>query len=370
MSQSRPGHDILVIGASAGGVQALCEVVGGLPEDLPAAVFVVLHIAPHPSSALPAILTRCGQLPAQHPEDGDPLRPGHVYVAPPGRHLTIERDRVCINRGPRENGHRPAVDVLFRTAARAYGNRVVGVVLTGNLDDGTAGLAAIKKHGGVAIVQDPAEADYPGMPSSAIENDAVDHVALLAGIPRLLVELAHQEVEPQEEEDPVSDEHEPSEDRAHLGVDGGNPGEGYGPPSGLTCPECGGALYDKQEETVIGFRCRVGHAYSPESLAAAQAEEIDAALWAAVRALEENAALAYRLAHRMAGAGKEALESRYSSRAQGSERYAQTLRKILMEDERELEGSGNGGPAEEDTESGAARAILTPRRAVRGRNLE
>ncbi|HYG64994.1 MAG TPA: chemotaxis protein CheB [Thermoanaerobaculia bacterium] len=369
MSEPRPGHDILVIGASAGGVQALCELVAGLPEDLPAAVLVVLHVSPHPSSALPAILTRCGRLPALHPEDCTPLQPGTVYVAPPDRHLTVERGQVCINRGPRENGHRPAVDVLFRTAARAYGNRVVGVVLTGNLDDGTAGLAAIKRLGGVAIVQDPEEADYPGMPASAVENVAVDHIASLAEIPRLLAELAHQEVEPwEEEEEPVA-EHEPSEDRAHLGVDGGNPGEGYGPPSGLTCPDCGGALYDKQEETVIGFRCRVGHAYSPEALAAAQSEEIDAALWAAVRALEENAALAHRLAKRMAGAGKESLESRYSSRARGSERYAQTLRKILMQDEKELAGGGGNGDLAGGN-SGSARAILTPRRSPRARNLE
>lgn len=361
-----------MIGASAGGVQALCEVVGGLPDALPAAVLVVLHVSPYPTSALPAILTRCGKLRAVHPEDGAELRPGHIYVAPPDRHLVVEEGRVCINRGPRENGHRPAVDVLFRTAGRIYKNRVVGVVLTGNLDDGTAGLAAIKSYGGVAIVQRPEEADYPGMPVSALENVAVDHVASLSEITPLLVRLAHQEVEVQEEEDEPMADHEPSEDRAHLGIDGGNLQEGYGSPSGLTCPDCGGALYDKQEETVIGFRCRVGHAYSPESLAAAQAEEIDAALWAAVRALEENAALANRLAQRMARGGKESLESRYSSRAQASETYAKTLRQILMEDEREVEGSGgnggNGGLAGGAGSSG--RAILTPRRAPRSRNIE
>ncbi len=185
-----PNRDILVIGASAGGVQAISLVVEGLPADLKAAVFVVTHIAPHGSSAMPAILSRAGRLPAVHPRDGERIEGGRIYVAPPDHHLVIEDGRVRLSRAPTENGHRPAVDVLFRTASHNHGSRVVGVVLTGNLDDGTAGLAAIKRRGGIAVVQDPAEADYPSMPRSAIENVEIDHVLPLAEIGPLLGRLA------------------------------------------------------------------------------------------------------------------------------------------------------------------------------------
>jgi two-component system chemotaxis response regulator CheB len=189
-----PGRDILLIGASAGGVQALSAVVGALPRDLPAAVFVVLHIAPYGRSAMPMILSRAGVLPATHAEDGEPIEPGRVYVAPADHHLMLEPGRVRLSRAPTENGQRPSVDVLFRSAAQAYGPRCVGVVLTGNLDDGTIGLAVVKKYGGIAVVQDPEEADYPSMPRSALHNVEVDYVSPLAGIAPLLVELARNPV--------------------------------------------------------------------------------------------------------------------------------------------------------------------------------
>jgi two-component system chemotaxis response regulator CheB len=208
---------------------------------------------------------------------------------------------------------------------------VVGVVLTGNLDDGTAGLLAIKRHGGIAVVQDPATADYTGMPMNAIDSVEVDHVLPLTLIPSLLVTLAHQPIEEKEEKE-VSVPDEPSDRLAKLEVEGGNAAEGYGSPAGVTCPECHGTLYDRRDEAGIGFICRVGHAYSPESLAAAKAEEIDAALWAAVRALEESAALSRRLQHRMEGIGKGGMERRYAERASDSERYADVLRKILIQD--------------------------------------
>ena len=187
-----PGHDIIVIGASAGGVEALMGVVRALPSDLPAALFVVLHIPPDGASALPHILAAAGQLPAAHPRDGDPIEHGRIYVAPPDHHLLVEEGRVRVTRGPRENRYRPAVDPLFRSAARAYGSRVIGVVLSGMLDDGSAGMIAIASRGGIGVVQEPQDALFPGMPQSAIKNDSPAHIVPVAEIGPLLDRLARE----------------------------------------------------------------------------------------------------------------------------------------------------------------------------------
>src|SRR5688500_11634716 len=183
---------ILVIGGSAGGVEALIRIAGQLPRDLPAAVFVALHFPVYSTSMLPRILERAGDLPAAHASDGARIEPGRIYVAPPDRHLIVLRQSVHVVRGPRENGHRPAIDPMFRSAAIAHGNRVVGVVLTGNLDDGTAGLLAIKRRGGIAIVQNPTEALFPSMPASALEHVDVDFVLPLSAIGDQLRALAEE----------------------------------------------------------------------------------------------------------------------------------------------------------------------------------
>src|SRR5207248_1020910 len=190
--EAMPGHDLIVVGASAGGIEALQQLLGELPADLPAALCVVVHIPANSPGVLPRILSRAGPLPAAHPLDGEPLRYGRVYVAPPDQHLLLRRGALCLTRGPRENGHRPAVDPLFRSAALALGRRVVGVVLSGNLDDGTAGLQAVKRRGGVTVVQDPADALFTGMPESAVQNVRIDHVLPVAAIAPLLVQLAQQ----------------------------------------------------------------------------------------------------------------------------------------------------------------------------------
>jgi two-component system chemotaxis response regulator CheB len=321
-----PGHDIILIGASAGGVQALSTVVGGLPRDIPAAVFIVLHIAPYGRSAMPAILSRAGFLPATHAEDGEPVEPGRVYVAPADHHLMLEPGRVRISRAPTENGQRPSVDVLFRSAAQAYGSRCIGVVLTGNLDDGTVGLAVVKKYGGIAIVQDPDEADYPSMPRSALHNVEVDQVCALAGIAPLLVELAR---EPVMVTSPL-----PEVDYMKTELEHGNDPEEQGVPSDLTCPDCGGSLRESRIDGVVHFRCRTGHAYSPETLLVKQSDVVDAAIWAAVRALQENAELARRMERRLPQTGMAAkmAHDRYERRAQEAERHAEVLRRLLMED--------------------------------------
>lgn len=316
-------RDIFVIGASAGGVHALIELVAGLPRDLPVSIFVVQHVAPYGKSAMPSILTRSGPLEAVHPEDRTRIQSGRIYVAPPDHHLLIEDGHVRLSRGPTENGHRPAVDVLFRSAARTYGPRVVGVILTGNLDDGTAGLLQVKSHGGVAVVQDPEEADYPGMPRSAMENVEVDHVVPLSSIPGLLVELYH---DPVEEVEAVDEETSDMKQKLERGQDREMGGE----PSGFTCPECGGALWESHEQDLVHFRCRTGHAYAPESLIAKQYDALEATLWAAVRSLQENASLARRMERWMQQRGNDAGEERYSKRADEAEAHANALRKILI----------------------------------------
>ena len=188
------GRNIIVVGCSVGGVKALQKLAAGLPENFSASIFVVMHLAPETTSVLPDILARAGSLPASHPRDGEAFRPSHIYVAPPDHHLLIENGRMRVKRGPRENRYRPGVDPLFRSAARAHGRHVIGVVLTGGLDDGTAGLLSIKKRGGVAVVQDPNDAQLADMPRSAIESVAVDYVVPLDRMPGLLAEVAAQQV--------------------------------------------------------------------------------------------------------------------------------------------------------------------------------
>ena len=188
-------RDIIVVGASAGGVNALATLAEGLPPDLPASVLVALHLAPGVTSILPEILARAGRLPAVHPKDGEAYEKGKIYVAPPDHHLLVREGHLRLTRGARENLHRPAIDPLFRSAALAHGPRVIGVVLTGSLDDGTAGLSAVKRCGGTAVVQDPSDASHPSMPAAALKNVAVDHSVPLSEMAALLARLAGGAVE-------------------------------------------------------------------------------------------------------------------------------------------------------------------------------
>jgi two-component system chemotaxis response regulator CheB len=324
---ARNGHDIVVVGASAGGVEALVRLARGLPADLPAAVFVVLHITPDAESALPVILSRAGELPALHPADGQRIEPGYIYVAPPDRHLLIAGPRVHVVRGPRENGHRPAVDPLFRTAARTFGPRVIGVVLSGTLDDGTAGLSAIKTRGGVAIVQDPEEALFRGMPTSAIDNVAVDHVLGIDEIAARVASLARQPVTGTAPA--VSQDMDVEARMAELEQDAVQRDERPGVPSVFSCPDCGGVLWEIEDGELIRYRCRVGHAYSPDTLSTRQVETLEDALWMALRGLEEQAALALRLADRAAERGQPRIATRFRSRYREAQDQAEVIREVL-----------------------------------------
>jgi two-component system, chemotaxis family, protein-glutamate methylesterase/glutaminase len=321
-------HDIVVVGASAGGVEALVQLAGSLPADLPAAVFVVLHVPSTASSALPDILSRHSPLPASHAKDGEPIEPGHIYVAPPDHHLLLRSDHVHLTRGPRENGHRPAVDPLFRSAAREFAARVIGVVLSGALDDGTAGLAAVKARGGLAVAQDPADTLYPGMPASALEHVQVDHVLPAAALGALLTRLAAEPA--MAAPGPV-----PAEMEMEVEVEGFSleamEGEHPGRPSGFSCPDCNGVLWEIQDGGLQRFRCRVGHAWSPESLLTQQSEALEAALWVALRSLEERAALGMRLAETARRRGHTFSASRFQEQADEAQQAARLVRDLLLD---------------------------------------
>jgi two-component system, chemotaxis family, protein-glutamate methylesterase/glutaminase len=322
------GHDIIVVGASAGGVEALVEVVSRLPVRLPAAVFIVLHIPTHIPSLLPEILSRAGPLVAHHPEDGEKIKYGHIYVAPPDYHLLVEREHVSVTHGPRENRHRPAVDPLFRSAARAYGPRVVGVVLSGALDDGTAGLLAVKRRGGVAVIQDPESALYPSMPQSALEHVEVDYCLPVSEIGPLLARLAHEPVK-EEEVSPVPEDMEMETGLAEMDMESLNGEKHVGTPSAFSCPECSGVLWEIQDGELTRYRCRVGHAYSFESMVAEQSDKVEEALWAALRALEENASLSRRIINRAHQNGQERIARNFAEKLQQAEHHAAVIRQLL-----------------------------------------
>ncbi|HEX6464071.1 MAG TPA: chemotaxis protein CheB [Vicinamibacterales bacterium] len=321
-------HDVIVIGASAGGVEAISRIVADLPPGIRASILVVLHIS-RGRSMLPEILTRAGRLPAAHPTDGEPLRYGRVYVGPPDHHLVIMDGTVRIVHTASENGVRPAVDPLFRSAARAYGPRVVGIVLTGALDDGTAGVAAIKEAGGITIAQDPEEAFAPGMPRSAISTGMIDHVVILRDIPLLLAALVEEDAAnpPAPPIGPHVAAMEPDLAEPPLAVDGTDrPGQ----PSVFTCPECHGTLWEVEDKGLLRFRCRVGHVYSPDSMMSAQTDEVDRALWTALRTLEERAALAHRLAERGRAHEHHWVDKAFTQRARAAEGEAKQIRGLLL----------------------------------------
>jgi two-component system, chemotaxis family, protein-glutamate methylesterase/glutaminase len=343
------GHDIIVIGASAGGVPALTEICRALPRDLEAAVFVVVHTSPTSPGVLPQILDRSGPLSCSFPFDGQSIEMGRVYVAPPDHHMLLS-DAIHLTRGPKENGFRPAVDPLFRTAARAFGSRVVGVVLSGGLDDGTEGLLFIKQVGGIAVVQDPAEAAFPSMPASAIEAVEVDHVVTVKQMPVLLERLTHERAA---QGAVVMAKDLPDEPEAAAVGDKGLKNKTMpGPPTPMTCPECGGSLWEiSQGQRVTRFRCHVGHSYTPKGLLVTKSAEVESALWSALRTLEENAELRRRMAERAAEGKLNGVAQQYQRAAADAEERATVIRQVLMS-EREGNGEDTNGHSLRDERAG------------------
>jgi two-component system chemotaxis response regulator CheB len=276
---------LIVIGASAGGVGALRRLAAGLPADIGAPLCVVQHIGRH-HSELPKLLARAGPLPAAHAEDGEPLADGRIYIAPPDCHLLIANGCARLSHGPRENFARPAIDPLFRSAAEAYGPRAIGVILSGRLNDGTAGLYEIKRRGGVAVVQTPDDAEYADMPASALAHVAIDHSAALTELPALLARLAAETAAKPLVTQPAKEAIEMNTDYAlHR-------------PVALTCPDCGGALERNEIGTLSQYRCHIGHAYTGEAMATAQFEHMESGIERALRLINERVEMCRQMADR------------------------------------------------------------------------
>jgi two-component system chemotaxis response regulator CheB len=323
------GHDLIVIGGSAGSLQPLRTLVEGLPPDFPAALCVTRHTSPNTHNVLPLLLSKAGPLPASEAVDGEPLRPGHIYVAPPDYHLVIAPGVLRVSRSATENHFRPAIDPLFRSAAVAYGPRVVAVLLSGGLDDGTAGLWAVKQRGGIAVIQDPHEAQHPSMPRSAQTYVPIDYCLSAADVAPLLVRLAHE---------PVTVEGAPPSEEMLVetqialqdnALEGGLLKVGELTP--YTCPTCHGSLLQLKAGRFVRFRCHTGHAYSARSLLTELRETIDDALWNTLRAVEESKLLMEHLAEHLhqadATAPTAALLRQYAQEAQ---QRAEQLRQMVM----------------------------------------
>jgi two-component system chemotaxis response regulator CheB len=320
-------HDIIVIGASAGGIEACHQLLKLLPSDIRASIFIVVHVSPRSPSVLAQIFGRGVQLPVKNPTDGESMERGRVYVAPANHHLILKPGVIRLGRGPQEHGSRPSVDALFRTAAFAYGERVIGIILSGSLSDGTAGLMSIKASGGIAIVQKPEEATFPSMPRSALEFVRVDYVLGIADIAKELIKLTGNSAaksHPEERIDKESYVHE-------FGAAGLREGMS-GIPSYLTCPSCGGALWETNVDRFKEFKCHVGHSFTPETLLQQQADAIDTAFWRNLRRLEENIALRKKLASWAREENKGSEADRQEAQAELARRQADSIRQALLTD--------------------------------------
>jgi two-component system chemotaxis response regulator CheB len=292
---------------------------------------------------LAQILERNSHLRARNAEDGDRFEAGTIYVAPPDHHLVVKKDGTLrVARGPRENRHRPAVDPLFRSAAVAYGANVIAVVLTGALDDGTAGAAAVKKRGGTVVVQDPRDAMYPSMPESAIEHVKVDHVVTLANLVPLLTQLAWQPPAPLRPvaapPDTPVDKMDQEARMAELDHDALHDDNRPGQPSPYSCPDCGGVLWEIKEDDFMRYRCRVGHAFSPEAMLSAQDEVLEEALWTAMKTLEESARLSKRLSITEQQRGHDWLAKRFEEKESDARHRVEVIRRYLLRGDTAAQG--------------------------------
>lgn len=343
-------RDIVVIGASSGGVEALKSIVSGLQPEFPATVCIVWHMSPEAYGLLPDMLQRVTKLSVSQGKDKEPIERGHIYVAPPDHHLLLEDDHLRVTRGPKENRFRPAIDPLFRSAAFSFGARVIGVILSGGMDDGSAGLWTIKQWGGLAVVQHPSDAAVPAMPQNALEAVKADHIATAAAIGPLLVKLTRETVPRRYQ--PGSTEIEKTRKEINVAL-GNNAAENnlmhYGMLSPFTCPECSGVLTALKEDPILRFRCHTGHAYSAKTLLNAIADKTEEDLWVSIRSLRESEMLLNHLGDHLAEENHLNLAAAYFRKAKEVARQAELL-------EREIQSGpigkavapdeGNGQPGE------------------------
>lgn len=328
-------RDIIVIGASAGGVYALKELVAGLPADFEASIFIVQHVSPHAPSLLPTILEHVGRLPASHPQDGELVQPGHIYVAPPDHHLLVEYDQVIVKKGPKENRFRPSIDALFRSAAYRYGTRVIGIVLTGLLDDGTSGLWTVKRLGGLGVIQSPEDAMYASMPRSVLEYVEVDHIVPVAEMASLLIELTQQTAP----EQPGLDEEEANRLETEINIAAQDNAFNMGilemgRLTPLTCPECNGSLVSIKEGKIIRYRCHTGHAFTASSLLAEVTKTVEDNLWKSVKSLEETVILLEQSGSVLTEGENSTAAEEYFTKADETRKRSAILRDFIFQQQR------------------------------------
>jgi two-component system, chemotaxis family, protein-glutamate methylesterase/glutaminase len=319
-------RDVLAIGTSAGGVEALIFLAKRFAPQFPAAVLVTIHLPSRFSSSMDDVLSGAGPLPAQFARDGDRVRKGRIYIAPPDRHLLLDGDHVGLGEGPRENNSRPAIDPMLRSTAVCCSGRAVGVVLTGTLGDGASGLWAIRQGGGIAVVQDPRDAAFSEMPLAAVNRANPDHVVKLGDMPALLQSLVQQ---PAGEARPLPRSLKYEVEIGRSGSDGMDSIEkmdGIGRRSVLACPDCGGVMWEIDEEDLVRYRCHVGHTYTAEVMSLALDESLRRALATALRALEERVALARKLYRQAVDGGHRLLAETWAEKARDFEREMDVIR--------------------------------------------
>jgi len=319
-------HDLVAIGASAGGVEALAFLCRGLPAQFPATILITQHLPSHYASTLDKILSAAGDLPATFARDGDTLRKGQIFLAPPGCHLIVDRDRLLMGKGPRENNVRPAIDPMLRSVAVCCGARAIGVILTGTLGDGASGLSAIQQCGGIAVVQDPDDAAFSEMPRTALNRSTPDHVAKLADLPLLLNSLVQR---PVGVPTPI-----PESIRFEVGIARGQKAsmqdmDRLGRRSVLTCPECNGVVWEIEDDDLHHYRCHVGHAFGADMMSLALDDNLRRALGSALRALEERIALTEKLRKQASERGHNQSAGIWAHKIEEIEKETEVLRKTI-----------------------------------------
>jgi two-component system, chemotaxis family, protein-glutamate methylesterase/glutaminase len=324
-------RDVIAIGTSAGGVEALLYIAKRLPQEFSACILVTIHLSRQARSSLDEILTHAGPLPAKFARGGEVVKKGHIYLAPPDHHLLLDNNRLLLGDGPRENNARPAIDPMLRSVAVCCGPRSIGVVLTGTLGDGASGLWALRQCGGSTVVQDPKDAAFAEMPIAALKRAGPDHVVGLAEMPRLLESLAHQ---PEGMPVVVQRNIKYEVDIAKGGQYAMDEMDNIGQRSVLACPDCGGVMWEIDEGELIRYRCHVGHTYGAELMSMALDENLRRALASAQRALEERVALAQKLQRQAIASGHRLLAETWAQKAQEFERECKLIRESVQRMER------------------------------------